>query len=56
MPRSPLALTRARASVLAALTVSALVATGQPATAAPRPGLLSSRTVGPHDALPAGPC
>ncbi|MFF9794385.1 peptidoglycan-binding protein [Streptomyces bacillaris] len=35
MPSSPLALTRARASVLAALTVSALVATGQPATAAP---------------------
>ncbi|WP_433405288.1 peptidoglycan-binding protein [Streptomyces sp. CA-146814] len=38
MPRSPVAArTRARASVLAALTVTALVATGQPATAAPAP-------------------
>ncbi|OKJ17591.1 amidase [Streptomyces sp. CB00316] len=38
MPRSPVvARTRARASVLAALTVTALVATGQPATAAPAP-------------------
>lgn len=38
MPRSPVAArSRARASVLAALTVTALVATGQPATAAPAP-------------------
>ncbi|RLV70495.1 N-acetylmuramoyl-L-alanine amidase [Streptomyces sp. CBMAI 2042] len=38
MPRSPVvARTRAGASVLAALTVTALVATGQPATAAPAP-------------------
>jgi len=37
MPRSPVARTRARASVLAALTVTALVATGHPATAAPAP-------------------
>ncbi|MEW2070861.1 peptidoglycan-binding protein [Streptomyces sp. NPDC007346] len=34
MPRSPVARTRTRASVLAALTVTALVATGQPSTAA----------------------
>ncbi|MFD3973576.1 peptidoglycan-binding protein [Streptomyces cyaneofuscatus] len=38
MPRSPVAArTRAGASVLAALTVTALVATGRPATAAPAP-------------------
>ncbi|MEW1613533.1 MULTISPECIES: peptidoglycan-binding protein [unclassified Streptomyces] len=37
MPRSPVARTRARASVLAALTATALVATGHPATAAPAP-------------------
>ncbi|MFJ1589007.1 peptidoglycan-binding protein [Kitasatospora albolonga] len=37
MPPSPVARARSRASVLAALTVTALVATGQPATAAPAP-------------------